>query len=127
MGLSLHYRGKLADIKQIKNICDELTDIAGTLNMPWVALDEDWTPADARLIVNKRGARIVGRLGLKGIRLLPHPACEPLYFLFDSEGNLRHPIGMIMIREGRLEPESAWLSVKTHFLLPRHMPGLSGC
>ena len=34
MGVTIHYRGQLADIGKIKILCDELTQIAGMVNNP---------------------------------------------------------------------------------------------
>lgn len=119
MGISLHYRGKLADIKKIRIVCDELTDIAAAMNWPTVSLDEDWLkPADAKVVATEYGVQIKGYLSLKGIQFTVNPKCEPLCFFFDSEGNLRDPISIIRILEGNLKPEDAWISVKTQFSCP---------
>ncbi|QTA85008.1 hypothetical protein [Desulfonema magnum] len=119
MGLSLHYRGKLADIQDVKAVCKTLTDIASKMNWRWVSLDEDWTKlADAKLKVTEKGAEIMGHLPLKGVSLTVDPKSESVSFFFDSEGNLCDPLNLIMITEGHLEPEDAWISVKTQFSSP---------
>ena len=53
---------------------------------------------------------------LKGIQLKPEGQSELLDFFFDSEGNLRSPMNIVLIRDGMLKPEDAWISVKTQFL-----------
>ncbi|MFH1563997.1 MAG: hypothetical protein ABIF11_11380 [Nitrospirota bacterium] len=119
MGLSLHYRGRLVDIQQINIICEELIDIATTMNWPWVSLDEDWSrPANATMVTTGQGIQIKGYLSLKGVAFTVNPKCESLRFFFDSEGNLRDPISLTMILEGNLKPEDAWVSVKTQFSSP---------
>ena len=50
MGVTIHYRGRLADIGKIKILCDELTQIAEKMDWAYNLLDEDWSiQADARL------------------------------------------------------------------------------
>ena len=120
MGVSIHYRGRLADIKNIKTICDELAAIADKMNWHYTRLDEDWSQsADATIEVTEQGSQITGHLPLKGIVLTLDPKCETLGFLFDSNGNLRDPISMVNIREETLKPEDAWISVKTQYAGPQ--------
>ncbi len=119
MGVSIHYRGRLADIKNIKTICDELAAIADKMNWHYTRLDEDWSQsADATIEVAEQGSQITGHLPLKGIVLTIDPKCETLGFLFDSNGNLRDPISMVNISEGTLKPEDVWISVKTQYAGP---------
>jgi hypothetical protein len=82
-------------------------------------LEDDWRePANARLVGSSNGARIDGNLGLKGIRITPGPEGESLSFFFDREGALRSPMNTVLILDGTLKPEQAWISVKTQFLSP---------
>ncbi len=119
MGLTIHYRGKLADLEQVKTISDELIRIAEKMNWEWTSFDEDWDkPASAKFVTNfadgSPTAQISGHLPLKGVALTPEGA-ESLFFFFDPEGKLCHPLGMILIMDGKLRPEDAWVSVKTQF------------
>ena len=119
MGVSIHYRGRVAEIQNIKNICDELAAIADRMNWPCTRLDENWSQAaDAAIEVTQQGSLITGHLPLKGIALTPHPKCESLRFFFDANGHLRDPIRMVNIREENLKPEDAWVSVKTQYAGP---------
>lgn len=119
MGITIHYRGRLDDLRLLPKLCDELTDIASTMNWPSTALKEDWNEPANPGIVDINGERqITGLLSLKGIQISPHPKCEPLNFFFDAEGNLRSPIQMVMISEGSIKPEDAWVFVKTQFSSP---------
>jgi len=94
MGVTIHYRGRLADIKNIKTICDELAAIADKMNWHYTRLDEDWSQsADATIEVTEQGSQITGHLPLKGIALTLNPKCETLGFLFDSNGNLCDKFG----------------------------------
>ncbi len=50
--------------------------------------------------------------------MTPKPNGESLCFCFDREGHLRSPIGMVQILDGSLNPDQAWISVKTQFTSP---------
>ncbi|MDM8523818.1 hypothetical protein QUF80_10660 [Desulfococcaceae bacterium HSG8] len=114
MEVSMHYRGRLSDTRKIRTMCDELIGIAARMNWEWISLDEDWSvPANATVIVSTNGAEIDGYLSLKGVGLTVDADSDPLQFFFDSQGNLRDPLSQIMITEGHMEPENAWVSVKT--------------
>jgi len=118
MGISIHYRGRLDDVGQLGILCEELADIAGAMGWESVRLDDDWEqPVNARLRGTPSGAHIDGNLGLKGISITGAGA-ESLSFFFDREGNLRCPVSMVLILEGTLDPEDAWVSVKTQFASP---------
>jgi len=119
MGVSLHYRGQLANLDDWATLQDELIDIATTLKWEWTTLDEDWTqPATAKLTFTDRGAEIVGHLPLRGIQLILHPQCESVAFFFDPAGHVRDVMTMLMLLEREIEPEHAWVSVKTQFAPP---------
>jgi hypothetical protein len=119
MGVSIHYRGRLNDLGQLASLCEELTDIAAAMGWQSSRLDDEWTqPGDARLQSTPPGAWIHGHLGLRGIQITPGSKSESLSFFFDREGNLRSPINMCLILDGTLDPEQAWISVKTQFASP---------
>ena len=119
MGVSIHYRGRLNDVGQVAVLCDELADVAAVMGWQSTRLDDDWErPADARLHGSPTGARIDGHLGLKGIQIQPGSGAESLSFFFDREGKLRCPVSMALILEGALDPEDAWVSVKTQLPPP---------
>jgi hypothetical protein len=119
MGVSIHYRGRLNDFGQLDSLCEELADIAAAMGWQSSRLDDDRTqPGDARLQSTPTGAQIHGHLGLKGIQITPGSRGESLSFFFDREGNLRLPISMCLILDGTLDPEQAWISVKTQFASP---------
>ena len=119
MGVSIHYRGRVADIQNIKNICDELAAIADRMNWSCTRLDEDWSQAaDAAIEVTQQGSQITGHLPLKGIALTPHSKCESLQFFFDANGYLRDPISFVDRTEETLKPKEYWISVKTQYAGP---------
>ncbi len=119
MGVSIHYRGLLNDATQLPVLSDELADIADAMGWQSTRLEDDWrAAANARLVGSSNGARIDGHLGLKGIQITPGPEGESLSFFFDPEGALRSPMSMVLILEGTLKAEHAWMSIKTQFLSP---------
>jgi len=116
MGVSLHYRGKLDDKTQLPSLCDEVGDIASSMGWPSRVLDDDWSiPVDAELL---SGGIIEGNLGLKGILITPHPQSESLILTFDRDGQLRAPMTVLLLLDGTLKPETAWISMKTQFAGP---------
>ena len=123
MGVTIRYRGQLADREKINSLCDDLNQVAAKMQWSYNRLDEDWTkPGDARMVRDERGARIEGHLGLKGISLKPHPQCESISFFFDYRGRLCDPVSMVRINDGTLKPEDVWIIVKTQFAGPKmHM------
>ena len=119
MGVSIHYRGRLNDATLLPALSEELDDIADAMGWHSTRLDDDWTePANAQLVGNSNGGQIDGHLGLKGIQITPRPKGESLSFFFDREGALRSPMNTVLILDGTLKPEQAWISVKTQFLSP---------
>jgi hypothetical protein len=119
MGVSIHYRGKMADISKIEVLCDELALVAEKMGWTCTRLDEDWSkPADATIEVTEKGSQITGHLSLKGIAFSIHPKCESLRFFFDAAGNLCDPVSMISINQGVLKSEDVWIAVKTQFAGP---------
>ena len=118
MGISIHYRGRLDDVSPLPSLRDEVTDIAVTLGWPTAVLDDDWSqPPDAALWSGDDNT-IDGHLGLKGVQITPHAGSEPLVLFFDREGDLRSPMTMLLILEGTLKRETAWVSLKTQFSCP---------
>lgn len=116
MGLSIHYRGRLNDTALLPSLCDEVGDIAHAMGWPSRTLDDDWSaPPDAKLTA---GGRVKGNLGLKGIQITPHPDSEPIVLFFDRDGYLRSPMTMLMLLSEALEPEMAWVHMKTQFSGP---------
>lgn len=115
MGVSLHYRGRLNDTGMLSSLCDEVSDIANSIERPTMTLDDDWAVAPNAALC---GSVVHGNLGLKGIQLTPHDNSEPLCLFFDREGFLRSPITMLSILDGTLEKKTAWVSMKTQFAGP---------
>ncbi len=116
MGITIHFKGKLNNPDLVNSVIDELDDISNIMNWEHVILNEDWDkPGTAKLKLHNNKIEITGHLPLKGIRIQMHPNCETFQIFFDKEGNLQDMIGMVLKLEGKLEPSSSYLSVKTQF------------
>ena len=116
MGITIHYRGKMENIAHFPSLKDELIDIAKIMDWQWHELDEDlFKPAGARLVVKDGQAEISGHLPLKGLSIKLHADCESFDLYFDKDGNLSAPLLFIMVNEGSIKEEEAFLSVKTQF------------
>ncbi len=119
MGITLHFRGKLKNKEDINSLKDDLIDIAEIMEWEWDSLDEDWAkPTTAKLEISELQTEITGHLPLKGIQLKLHPNCESLTLFFDKEGNLNTSFSLILMNEGKLNPEDSYISVKTQFAPP---------
>ena len=119
MGITLYFRGKLKNKEDINSLKDDLIDIAEIMEWEWDSLDEDWTkPTTAKLEVNELQTEIIGHIPLKGVQLKLHPHCESLTLYFDKEGNLNTPFSLILMNEGKHNPEESYISVKTQCAPP---------
>lgn len=117
MGVSIHYRGRINNTDQLPALREELMNIASRIGWQYWILDEDWhVPVSAVLTHSEQACEIKGHLGLKGIQLKPTGQSEPLDFFFDSDGNLRSSMNVVLIQDGILALDDAWISVKTQFL-----------
>ena len=55
MGVTIRYRGQLADREKINSLCDDLNQVAAKMQWSYNRLDEDWTkPGDARMVRDER-------------------------------------------------------------------------
>jgi hypothetical protein len=119
MGVTIHYRGRLESPDRLPGLREKLIGIATNMGWRYRILDEDWSvPANAVLEHVGKSSEIKGYLGLKGIQLKPPGESESLDFFFNAKGYLLSPMIVILIQEGVLEPDDAWISIKTQFLTP---------
>lgn len=117
MGITIHYKGTLKSVKDIAPLCEEVADIAKTMEWDYTILDEGLEqPNTAELVHRENGAKIIGNLPLKGISLSIHKDCEGLQLFFDKQGILRDPVQMAF-SQGHDEAPS-FLFVKTQFAPP---------
>ena len=101
MGITIHYQGKLNRPDLADEFCEEVADIAGTMEWKYTLINEgpDEKP-----------------FPLKGVVISPHEKSEPLVFTFDPEGYLRNAF---MMQFADQEPDLTWYNhTKTQFAPP---------
>lgn len=76
MGISIHYKGRLNSKDLIDPFCDEIKDIADSM---------DW---DYTIIKHE----LKNEISLKGLFIKPHEKAELLQFVFDQKGYLRNAL-----------------------------------
>lgn len=115
MGISLHYRGTLTDKRQSTALLNELEDIGKSMHWSTQVLDGHWDrKPNARIERSSTGfPAIVGDLGLKGIILHPHEACDPLYFCFSASGVLTSPLQVAISAADNYAVTPNWITVST--------------
>lgn len=117
MSVTIHYKGKINDIKLVDQLTTEIKDIAETMNWDYFCLNEDWQQQpDAQLVPNEKGQmNISGHAGLKGISFSPHEKCERVWLMFDAKGNLSSPINVALADTYENPNMQYWLDTKTQF------------
>lgn len=114
MSISIHYKGRIDDKRQVRALMDEIQDIAETMGWNYHCLDEDWKKkSQLKLEHRENGTYITGHAGLKGISFSPHPESETIWLFFDHEGWINSPMNLVT-KDDYTDLETArWLSVKT--------------
>lgn len=117
MGVTIHYRGKINDIKLVDQLTAEIKDIAETMGWSYFCLDEDWEKKqNTQLTSSHKGQmHISGHAGLKGISFSPHEKCESVWLMFDAEGYLSSPINVALADTYSNPNMQYWLNTKTQF------------
>ena len=100
MGITIHYRGRIRDINLIDEFCDELIDIAKTM---------DWKSSD--LIYDEEDK-------IKGVSVTPHKDSESLSFFFNIEDGCLRNIMNVITKEPYNPKELEWDFIKTQFAPP---------
>jgi hypothetical protein len=102
MGVTIHYRGRLKSADLVEPLVRELQDICDINNWSYTLLPDDF------------GERIADLPNIRGIMFHVHEECEPLVFIFNTEGYLRSLFDLIF--ERRLTSKTySWISAKTQF------------
>lgn len=117
MGVSIHYRGQLADPNTIYQLIEEVSDIAKTMGWQYKSMNEDWDmPPSARLESgDEPGIRIIGNCALKGIHFQAHEHCEPVWLYFNVQGILTSPFQVALDAAEGYPVHKPWLFTKTQY------------
>lgn len=90
MGISIHYKGSIRDLRLVKELQEEIVDICGVMNWDYRLIDEP---------------------SLRGVAFEPHPKCESVILLFNCDGNL---VNFFNPMDDDYD-DMPWVSVKTQF------------
>ena len=113
MGVTINFRGKLADRHKINEFCKEIIAIAELLSWDYSILDKaSVKKSEATIGIGDRMVSFE-----KGVSLRLHSKCESLDFYFTSDGSLISPMDLIM-QGNHKGNENFWLFVKTQFAPP---------
>jgi hypothetical protein len=116
MGITIYYRGSIEDLSLIEPIQRALVEFCQSMNWKYHLWNKDQNePFSAKLVHTAKGAEIKGHIPLRGISIESDPDNETLNMLFNPEGRLSSFMQEILIHEGSLTWEQAWLFVKTQF------------
>jgi len=123
MGVTIHYRGKLNDARELGAFVDEMEEFAQPLDWWSQRCNGEWSkPNTARVSLGRGRVEITGHIPLRGITILPHEDSEPLWLTFDAHGYLADPAATSLVGARTKKPVKTWLSIKTQFAPPHIHP-----
>ncbi len=97
MGVTIHYKGKLNSTDDIDSFCEEMEDIAKSMEWNFDSFDFNWKD----------------KIPVKGLFISQHPNAEILQLMFDRNGFLRNSL---MFKQFSNDDEITYLNhIKTHF------------
>jgi hypothetical protein len=125
MGITIHFTGTI-EPSHIPDLVAEMKNIANHYGWGYTTMwdgeigehvplepEEEPSPEEER-----DACHIEDTVPVSGIILHPDAECESLSLLFDKDGKLTSLINWLLMRDGVLEPEDAWVFVKTQFTRP---------
>jgi len=103
MGITIHYKGRIANPTVRQHLIAEITDICQSMEWKYTRIDPQASnTADAS--------------PLHGVVFYPHPHCEPVSFVFDKAGWLRSMAALQAYISD--DASQRTVSVKTQFSSP---------
>lgn len=116
MGITIYYRGSIEDLSLIEPIQNVIISYCQSMNWNYQLWNLDLSkPFNARLLHGVNGIKIQGHIPLRGVSIFSDPNNEVLDVMFNPEGRLSSFMQEIMIHDGSLTWDQAWLFVKTQF------------
>ena len=115
MGVKIHYRGSLNNKNELKNLVNEVKDIAKSMGWSFAQLEEDWanTPTAKFVKDEAEGLKITGDCSLKGIHFSINELGDAIWLYFNANGHLSTPFQVAMEAEENYPLKKAWLATKT--------------
>lgn len=116
MGISIHYRGSIDSTADVSRLSNEIGEFAAILDWDIRRWEENWhLPNSAALKKKSDGLELTGHIPIRGVSVIPHPDCEPLYLTFRKDGLLASSIHMVMMADEEIDSDDMWLSTKTQY------------
>ncbi|SRR6056297_113018 len=116
MGITIHYRGRIDNIEDVDRLSSEIKEFADILDWDIKEWNENWhLPNSAALQKEGDRLKISGHVPIRGVSVIPHADCEPLFLTFNKDGTLASSINMVMMADDGIETDRVWLSTKTQF------------
>ena len=112
MGLSIHFKGELRDMKQLSAFVEEVEDIANSLDWKSHRIDRVMELEESCLLEEQRTE---GGIRIRGIHITP-PDCETLCLTFAPSGKMMSLLGVLSA--AKMYPEFDfvyWLHTKTQY------------
>lgn len=132
MGVTIHYRGKLKSPSLIEALMHEVADICESKKWKYSLLN-DQNDFDEHILSSITEAHeeeetleeklmrisLLENIGLQGISFHPHPKAESVILTFNTEGELRSLIAMLLLPEcpdthGLLFTKTQFAGIETH-------------
>lgn len=116
MGISIHYRGSIDSTAAVSRLSNEIEEFAAILDWDIRRWEENWhLPNSAAIKKMNDGLELTGHIPIRGVSVIPHPDCEPLYLTFRKDGLLASSIHMVMMADEEIDSDDMWLSTKTQY------------
>lgn len=116
MGIMIQYRGRIDNISDVSRLSNEIEEFAGILGWEIRRWEENWhLPNSAALDKKSDMLELTGHVPIRGVSLIPHPDCEPLFLTFKSNGLLASSMLMVMTADSEIDSDDFWLSTKTQY------------
>jgi hypothetical protein len=97
-------------------LSNEIEEFAAILDWDIRRWEENWhLPNSAAIKKMNDGLELTGHIPIRGVSVIPHPDCEPLYLTFRKDGLLASSIHMVMMADEEIDSDDMWLSTKTQY------------
>lgn len=116
MGITINYRGKIDKIGDVPRLSGEIKEFADILGWEIRQWDENWhLPNSAALEIKSDRCVLSGHVPIRGVSVIPHPDCEPLFLTFRNDGMLASSMHMVLMADEEIDSDDMWLSTNTQF------------
>ena len=116
MGITIQYRGRIDNISDVSRLSKEIEEFARILGWEIRRWEENWHLPNSAAIEKKSDMlELTGHVPIRGVSVIPHPDCEPLFLTFRSNGLMASSMHMVMMADSDIDSADMWLSTKTQY------------